>query len=226
RADDGRDGDECVFQSMPNDHGALLQPLTPRGPDVLLAEGLEHARPGNPGEEATGAESKYEYGHDHVLPASPAYEGEQMEVHPEDVDEENGEDESGDRRPDRRDEHAQVIDHGVLLQRADDPERDRKGEREDEGADAELERRPDALPDDVDDRCPSGKADAEVAAQDVSHVRDELDGDRLIDTVKAADPVDRLLGHRAVGVFVEGISGRKVGKAEGDEGDEEHRRDD
>ncbi len=177
-------------------------------------------------EEAAGAESKHEHRHDHVLPASPAHEGQQVQRHPEDVDEEDCEHESGDRRADRRHEHAQVVDHAVLLQRADDPEWDREREREEEGTDAELERGSDALSDDVGDRRPSGKADAEVTVQNVADVGHELDRDRLIDAVILADPVDRLLRHRAVRVLVEWASRREMGKAESDEGDEEHRRDD
>src|SRR5207253_2342489 len=107
--DDGRDRYEGVLQSMADDHCTFAQPLASRGADVVLTDGLEHAGPRDPGEERPGPKSKHEHRHDHVLPASPTDEREQIQVHPEDVNEEDRDHERGDRRADGRHEHARVV---------------------------------------------------------------------------------------------------------------------
>src|SRR6266540_1833873 len=45
QADERRDRDERVLQRVPQDDGALAEPLRARRAQVLLAEDLEHARP-------------------------------------------------------------------------------------------------------------------------------------------------------------------------------------
>src|SRR5439155_893773 len=55
---------------------------------------------------------------------------------------------------------------------------------------------------------------------------DERHGDGLVDAVIAVEAVDRLLWKRAVGVLVERATRSRVRECEGDQSDEEHRRDD
>src|SRR5256885_4024671 len=76
----------------------------------------------------------------------------------EDVDEEDGRDETGDRGPHGGYQKAQVVDGCVLLQRADDPERDREHEREYERLNSELRGGADALADQVHDRASAREA--------------------------------------------------------------------
>src|SRR5207302_8818583 len=129
---------------------------------------------------------------------------------PEDGYEEDGHDERGDRRADGRDEHAQVVDDRVLLQRADNPERDREGEREGERGEAELKGRSDALADDLHDRSLPGEAQPQVTPEQIAHVDDELLRDRLVDAVVAIDPVQGLLRQGPVRVAIEGAARRRV----------------
>src|SRR2546428_10207831 len=123
-----------------------------------------------------------------------------MQPDAKDVDQEDRRDEAGDGGPDRRDQKTQVVDGRVLLQRTDDPERDREGERDQECLDAQLRGDADPLTDDVRDR-PAAlhEARAEVTAQKVSDVYDELLGDRLVDTEIAVEVCDRLFRKRTIG---------------------------
>src|SRR2546428_9821756 len=105
-----------------------------------------------------------------------------MQPDAKDVDQEDRRDEAGDGGPDRRDQKTQVVDRRVLLQRADDPERDREDERDQECLDAQLRGDADALTDDVrNGPAALHEARAEVTTQQVSDVYNELLGDGLVD---------------------------------------------
>ncbi len=145
-----------------------------------------------------------------------------MEAHPEDGDEEDRNDERRNRGADGREKHARVVKERVLFERADDSERDRKGKREQERADAELEGRADTLTDDLDDRSLSGEAQAKITADEIPHVGHELFRDRLVDLVVPVNSVDGGLGQRPVRVAIERTPGSCVREGERDERHEKH----
>ena len=206
RTDDRHDGDERVAERMPDDHRALPQALRARGPDEVLADRLEHARAGDPGEVCGGRQRQDERRQDHLAQVArrdraaavaPSDKGEPVQAHAEQVDEEDPNDKGRNRRSDRRDAHAQVVDRRVLLERAEDTQRKRDQEADEHRLQAELRASRQAVADDLDDRAVPDDADPKVELGRVRHVDRELLVDR---PVEAVDVIEASLVLRAQGL--------------------------
>ena len=186
---DGHHGDERnhgVLQGVDRDDHRRLETLGMGRPDVVLAEDIDHARAKEPSEvrrlnrpEGNRGENVGRYERPHAAAASgrrpdPRY-GEPVELDREDVDENQGQGEIGNREAEHHVSRGTVVHPRVAPDRGDDAERYRDSQGKEHGRGGELE------------------ADGEPFAQHLAHGTVEPDRAAQVSLNHVAEPDQVLL---------------------------------
>ena len=159
------------------------------------------------------------------LRAFPAPGGQDLQGHPEEDDQQDGQHEAGHRDPDDGDTGREVVRPAVVAERCEDPEGDADEHGQRERHEPELDGHPDAAADDVvDGPVHELVGRAEVALQQVADPVDVLERHRIIETVLGVQRRDDVRGERLLARPWAARDG--VHQRERDDRDDEEDRDD
>ncbi len=220
---DGDDGNEGVTKRMSKMDGARGQPARPGETNIVSAQHFEHFRPHQPHDQGHLEQAERHRGHDQGLeardreqasgpPTNPhhfaaAEGGQPAQYHGEQIDQENADQKRRQRNPDERDRLKCVRQKRVAPQRRIDPHQDAEHHREDRRADRKLQRRGQALLQEVRHRLAKLIGDAELELRRVGEIVHELKRDRVVKAERVADR--GALGGRGVdgNQLVDGVAG-------------------
>src|SRR6266536_5549048 len=130
-AEHGDDRDEGVLEHVATDDARLRKPLGPRGTHVVLRERVEHARTqgardhGGEGEAQSerGQDERAETGHHLLEGVDVAGEGEPAQLHPEEEDQEKGQEKVGHADAEERERRPEAVHGRVAPGRRENAER-------------------------------------------------------------------------------------------------------
>ena len=211
KAGDGDDREDRIGQRMAKEHGAVAQPLRPRGPDVFGAEHVEHAGARDPAVLREENDRESDRGQRQVMGDVERQEQARAVcahiVHA-------GQREQGNRGGEEKQQHDPGPEHGRRI--ADEGEhgdeiRDEatgfagsehaeigaEGERDRHGGHDQQHRRPEAVEDEIDDRRVEEQRVSEIARQHPLQVECELMVQGTVQAVGLADIAKDLLGDAA-----------------------------
>ena len=199
--------------------------LGPRGAHVVLAEHLEHARPGEPRDDRRGDGAERHGGHDEVGEVAAAGGGEPAEMEREDEDEEETEPEARHRHAEQRHHHRADVEPRVPAERRHEAEGNAEATATSTAARASWA----VLPTFSAISAATGRRlRIEVPRSPAERVADEapvLHEDRLVEVELGAHAGDLIgIGHELGEHHLDGVAGDEEQHAEDGERDpEEHR---
>ena len=129
---------------MPDDHDTRAQPFGPRGSNIVLPDHLQHAGPGEAGDDAGIGKAQRDGGYQDLGRFAPAdlivegTVGPDIEQLARDKDKERGDHEAGHAVADDGGRARHIVDPGVLFERGEQPQRQADADREDQGGRAQL----------------------------------------------------------------------------------------
>lgn len=196
RAEKGHGGSEGGSQGVLGDDGEGFDSLGSGGADVVLREDIEHAAASESSEVGRDSEAEGDGGEDDVAGASPAGDIERRSLGREADLEDGTENEGDDADSSHRDNHRDVVDGAIMIERGDNAQGDAEAHAEDEGEEAELKRNGKGFADEIGNFTAFiGEGVAKVAvAENVFPVIEILNGERFIEAVVGFE--GRLLGGR------------------------------
>src|SRR5215510_455244 len=175
------DGQERVAERVARDDQAFLDALGARGPDVVLVEHVDHARPRHPRHDAQGRGAEGDRGQDEMGHAPAAARGEQAQHDGEDDDEHDAEIERRCRDTHHRHYHGGVIEGRVPPGRRYDAGQESHDHREERAQHGEQRRVPQTRHDLVQYRALRFQRSSEFTPEDVTEVAHELEVERLVE---------------------------------------------
>jgi hypothetical protein len=164
----------------------------------ILPDDLEHARPGDAGDEGDVGERQSEGRKNQMPELAVARRRQEPELHRHHEDQHDAEPEDGERLPEQRNDTQHVVDPAVLSQRGDDPHGNRHGNGDGQSRKGEFERRRKIRHDERKRRGPPPIGHAEIAGRELLQVNAELHPERFMHPKRDAHLLD-LVGRRHVG---------------------------
>src|SRR5438309_7255816 len=251
---DDRDGrNERVAQPVAKDHESLLKALGARGPHVVLAEDLEHARAGH-SRNHRGREIAEREGGQHEMEKAAAecneIAGEQAvddeEARPrrwrgnevvdagtarkpaelvvEETDHDEAEPEDRNRTADQRPQPYEMVGKPAARNRGPDTRRNADEDRDDESGQRELDGGRERIEQVVGDRTAGPDASTEIAVREADNVREVLLGKRPVEVVLRPECRDLLIRRVVSERRRDRIGWDDVRDREGDDRDADHHR--
>jgi hypothetical protein len=189
--------DQGVPERMPPDDRAFGQPLRPGGPNVVLAEHVEHAGAGEARDVGDRKSAKRERRQEEVPGGARARRGQEAEPYGEeelqqDAQDERRRDHAGEREPEAR-----AVPPGPPPDCGHDAGRNADRHRDADGGERQLKALPEPFPDLERHRSAGPDGLPEIAAAQAGDEDPVLDGERSIEAELTAEMLDVLL-RRAV----------------------------
>ena len=230
-ADDSDDRQQCVAQRVIVIDAPCRGALGARGADIILAQHFKHRGARQPHDQRRGTEADGGGRHgveEQLLPQVFRRFGvdrNRAEAGDKDHQDEEPEPEGGHRQPGEAEHPQEIIDAGILLDRADHAKRNADRDREDEGHEGEFRRHRNARRDLLDRRLLGDVGIAEIAPGNAADPGKVLDRDRPVQAKLTLDL--RLLRrvHHAgrVEEDVDDVAWYDAEEEEDDDGDAEER---
>ena len=165
QAEDRDHGDERVLEGVAHDDAPPGEALGPRGAHVVLAEHLQHARPGEPRDDRRGDGAERHGRQDQVGEVAATGGREPAEVEREDEDQEEAEPEARHRHAEESHHHRADVEPRVPAERRHEAEGNAERHGDEHGREGELGGAADVLRDLGRHRPAAADRGAEVAAE-------------------------------------------------------------
>src|SRR6266436_2624003 len=172
-AEHGDDRDEGVLEHVATDDARLREPLGPRGAHVVLRKRVEHARTqgardhGGEGETQSerGEDERTQTGHHLLEGVDIAGDGEPAQLHPEEEDQEKGQEEVGHADAEERERRPEAVHGRVAPGRRENAEGGGDYEGDGHGQRGQLQARPEAPADVFDHRLAVADGAPEISVE-------------------------------------------------------------
>ena len=210
---------------MPEEHDPLLHALGACGPDVILAQHLQQARPGHARDQRDIDRRERQAWQDRAgeelaevlrrrrisLHRQPAQvDGEELDQHVADDEDRHG-------KAQHREAHHRIVDPCAVPPGRDHAHRHGDHDRQEDRQDGDVDRRPDPLPYHLRHRRVGNERDPQIAVQKLVHPCRELHVDGFVEPERRADAFE-LRRRRGIA----GENRRRIARCQSQEKKDEH----
>ena len=193
--------------------------------DVFRRQHLKHVGAGQARDNRDRAESQGQRRQDHMLPCSPSSRGKQLPFYSQVFDQQGGQHEAGDRDPDHRNHHRDVVNQAIMPQRRYHAERDPGHYRKEDRDKPQLKGDGKPASDDFVDRIRAvGDGRAQIEFDQILQVKPVLHNQRLIQIVEGIQ-VGSYGVRQALAFLLKRIAGRCMHEEKGKRDDQPQRHD-